>query len=133
MKIGQEVYVKGIVDEIRKDIVIIRNDGGYFGTVPNEIIERCDMAKSDETAKDIPEPYIVEDDMDDYRTRVWAEPIAVDGEFAIQVGTKFDKYWRQGSKCYRQRGGEPVWHEISQVKYDKAYENFCYLRILNSR
>lgn len=36
MKIGDEVYVHGYVDEIRKDCVIIRNDGGYFGTVPNE-------------------------------------------------------------------------------------------------
>lgn len=38
MKIGNEVYVHGYIDEIRKDTVIIRNDGGYFGTVPSEII-----------------------------------------------------------------------------------------------
>lgn len=38
IKIGDEVYVHGYVDEIRKDTVIIRNDGGYFGTVPNEIV-----------------------------------------------------------------------------------------------
>ena len=37
MKIGDEVYVHGYVDEIRKDVIIIRNDGGYFGTVPSEI------------------------------------------------------------------------------------------------
>lgn len=37
MKIGDEVYIHGYVDEIRKDVVIIRNDGGYFGTVPSEI------------------------------------------------------------------------------------------------
>ena len=36
MKIGDEVYVHGYVDEIRKDCIIIRNDGGYFGTVPSE-------------------------------------------------------------------------------------------------
>ena len=71
--------------------------------------------------------------MEEYRPRAMVEQVVVDGEFAIQVGTKFDKYWRQDSKCYRQRGGEPVWHEISQVKYDKAYENYCYLRILNHR
>lgn len=39
MKIGDEVYVHGVVDEIRKDVVIIRNDGGYFGTVSSEIKE----------------------------------------------------------------------------------------------
>lgn len=40
IKIGDEVYVHGYVDEIRKDTVIIRNDGGYFGTVSNEIVSR---------------------------------------------------------------------------------------------
>lgn len=38
MKIGDRVYVHGYVDEIRKDVVIIRNSGGYFGTVKSEII-----------------------------------------------------------------------------------------------
>lgn len=38
MKIGDKVLVKGIVDEIRKDVVIVRNEGGYFGTVPGEIV-----------------------------------------------------------------------------------------------
>ena len=37
MKIGETVYVRGTVDEIRKDVVIIKNEGGYFGTVPEEI------------------------------------------------------------------------------------------------
>lgn len=39
MKIGDRVYVHGYVDEIRKDCVIIHNDGGYFGTVKSEIVE----------------------------------------------------------------------------------------------
>lgn len=38
MKIGDEVYIHGYIDEIRKDTVIIRNNGGYFGTVPSEVI-----------------------------------------------------------------------------------------------
>lgn len=38
MKIGDEVFVHGYVDEIRKDVVIIRNNGGYFGTVKGEIV-----------------------------------------------------------------------------------------------
>lgn len=39
MKIGDEVFVHGYVDEIRKDCIIIRNNGGYFGTVKGEVIE----------------------------------------------------------------------------------------------
>ena len=39
LKIGDEVYIHGYIDEIRKDTIIIKNDGGYFGTVNNEIIQ----------------------------------------------------------------------------------------------
>lgn len=39
MKIGDSVLVYGVVDEIRKDVVIIRNKGGYFGTVKSEIYD----------------------------------------------------------------------------------------------
>lgn len=38
MKIGDEVYIHGYVDEIRKDTIIIRNKGGYFGTVQEEVV-----------------------------------------------------------------------------------------------
>lgn len=38
MKIGDRVHVKGFVDEIRQDIIIIHNEGGYFGTVESEIV-----------------------------------------------------------------------------------------------
>ena len=37
MKIGDEVFVHGFVDEIRVDQVIINNRGGYFGTLPDEL------------------------------------------------------------------------------------------------
>lgn len=37
MKIGDEVFVHGFVDEIRVDQVIINNRGGYFGTLPDEV------------------------------------------------------------------------------------------------
>ena len=45
LKIGQEVLIHGYVDEIRKDTVIIRNEGGYFGTVEYEVtdIEMSDV------------------------------------------------------------------------------------------
>lgn len=49
MKIGDRVFVHGYVDEIRKDTVIICNNGGYFGTIPSEIINgylvRCKDCK----------------------------------------------------------------------------------------
>ena len=49
MKIGDRVFVHGYIDEIRKDTVIIRNNGGYFGTIPSEIIKgdliRCKDCK----------------------------------------------------------------------------------------
>ena len=38
MKIGDRCFVHGYVDEIRKDTVIVRNKGGYFGTDPDEVI-----------------------------------------------------------------------------------------------
>ncbi len=38
LKIGDEVYIHGFVDEVRRDTVIIKNEGGYFGTVTEEII-----------------------------------------------------------------------------------------------
>ena len=31
--------IHGYVDEIRKDTIIIRNEGGYFGTVEHEITD----------------------------------------------------------------------------------------------
>ena len=39
LKIGQEVLIHGYVDEIRKDTIIIRNEGGYFGTVEYEVTD----------------------------------------------------------------------------------------------
>ena len=52
MKIGDEVFVHGYVDEIRPDTVIIRNDGGYFGTVPGEILnDRVKKAEPEDLAQ----------------------------------------------------------------------------------
>lgn len=36
-RIGDEVYIHGYIDEIRNDVIIIRNEGGYFGTSDREI------------------------------------------------------------------------------------------------
>lgn len=48
MKIGDEVYVHGYIDEIRQDVIIIRNNGGYFGTVEDEIVSYNIINKSQE-------------------------------------------------------------------------------------
>lgn len=39
LRIGQEIYIRANVSEIRKDYIICENAGGYFGTVREEI--RC--------------------------------------------------------------------------------------------
>lgn len=43
MKINDEVFVHGYIDEIRKDAVIVKNEGGYFGTDPQEIKDVLDF------------------------------------------------------------------------------------------
>ncbi len=47
MKIGDRIYVRGYIDEIRKDTVIVRNDGGYFGTIPSEVTGELPSAQSE--------------------------------------------------------------------------------------
>ena len=56
MKIGEEVYIHGFIDEIRKDTVIIRNEGGYFGTVKEEL--RSATEKQTNTAEWLPADYL---------------------------------------------------------------------------
>lgn len=56
MKIGDEVYIHGYIDEIRKEVVIIHNEGGYFGTLLNEInysenLNNCEDAYPCNTCK----------------------------------------------------------------------------------
>lgn len=61
MKIGDRVYVHGYVDEIRKDTVIVRNDGGYFGTVRKEIIVSKDFIMCKECKNWVP-GYVTDQD-----------------------------------------------------------------------
>lgn len=57
MKIGDEVYIHGYVDEIRSNCIIIQNDGGYFGTVENEIFDIYDFIPKEEAKKAKEESY----------------------------------------------------------------------------
>ena len=52
MKIGDEVYIHGYIDEIRKDTIIIKNDGGYFGTVECEVTD-IEMSDTNEVLEKI--------------------------------------------------------------------------------
>ena len=47
MKIGDRIFVRGYIDEIRKDTVIVRNDGGYFGTVLSEVTGELPSAQTE--------------------------------------------------------------------------------------
>ena len=38
MKIGDRCFVHGYVEKKKKNTIIIRNNGGYFGTDPGEVI-----------------------------------------------------------------------------------------------
>ena len=44
-KIGDRIFVRGYIDEIRKDTVIVRNDGGYFGTILSEVMGELPSAR----------------------------------------------------------------------------------------
>jgi hypothetical protein len=47
MRIGDIVFVHGIIDEIRNDCIIIKNTGGYFGTSKDEIVHYSQLMKND--------------------------------------------------------------------------------------
>ncbi len=72
MKIGDIVYVLGEVDEIRKDVVIIKNEGGYFGTVENEVttskeLHSCLLNKAYDNVLDVISSFRSEHDEKGYR------------------------------------------------------------------
>ena len=48
---GDEVYIHGYIDEIRPGTIIIRNDGGYFGTISDEVFTIQELKHEDEENK----------------------------------------------------------------------------------
>lgn len=65
MRIDDEIYVHGYLDEIRQDKVIIRNEGGYFGTVVGELVEAIPKV--------------------DYETRLKAAMVAMLTEIQLEI------------------------------------------------
>ena len=90
LKIGQEVLIHGYVDEIRKDTIIIQNEGGYFGTVECEVtdIENTNeiLDKIRAEIKALEKPYRIHTE-DEYEV-AWND--AID-----QVLTIIDKYRKE--------------------------------------
>ena len=85
MRIGDSVFVHGYVDEIRKDTVIVKNDGGYFGTVKGEIFIANNFTKCSECVyKDECEQIVVfdigENEVQGHRTRHCSYGRREDGE-----------------------------------------------------
>ena len=77
MYIGDEVYVHGYIDEVRYDetgeisVVIIRNEGGYFGTAESEvyraIAEQTEPTTEDCSEVEQTEPSVSYSDHTDYK------------------------------------------------------------------
>lgn len=63
IRLDDEVYVHGYVDEIRRDTVIIRNDGGYFGTALHEVMPYVASVCAD----DVPEQLQVIKNAESYK------------------------------------------------------------------
>lgn len=71
MRIGDEIYIHGYVSEIRKDIIIVENGGGYFGTIPTEIV-------TTEEVVDLTEVVAM---LDDIKSEIWDSGMNFGGEY----------------------------------------------------
>lgn len=106
MKIGDRCFVHGYIDEIRKDTVIIRNKGGYFGTDPGEVIVVYNTAHPNwiPVTERLPEP----------RTDVWCNSDLgqMVGYYEENVGTWYGRNylelivtaWMPLPEPYREEG-----------------------------
>lgn len=105
MKIGDEVYVHGYVDEIRKNCIIIRNGYGYFGTSEDEI--RIEVDRKDE-----PQRFTDKDgDVWEWRDNTWK---------CISNDEPQADYTEKCHKCKRIREcGYPI---VGKCKYEPQTE-----------
>lgn len=106
MKIGDEVYIHGYVDEIRQNVVIIRNDGGYFGTVAEEITSRSEK------------PNICGDAISRQAMHIELEKWITYGEYKYSNATKYlyDRIDRLPSVTPQQRTGRWIQKEEGEAE-----------------
>ena len=98
MRIDDEVYVHGYLDEIRQDKVIIRNEGGYFGTVIGELIEAIPKAE--------------------YENRLKADMVAMLTEIQLEIEElqgKYSPYYDEAS----QHTSELIQQKIDKLKGER--------------
>ena len=86
MKIDDEVYVHGYIDEIRKDVILIRNSGSYFGTIPEEVIPHKEPTDTDMKVVNIDEQ--IEIQMYDDETEEWSTKTTTIGDFLATYMTE---------------------------------------------
>ena len=109
-RIGDEVYIHGYIDEIRNDVVIIRNEGGYFGTSDREIFYYEEDERGYGTMNEADrktEPQYSEDDM------YWLS-LAED----VANGKMSDAGANQAWLEYINRKTEPTISKMEQVDKD---------------
>ena len=99
MRIDDEIYVHGYLDEIRQDKVIIRNEGGYFGTVVDELVEA------------IPK--------DQYKARLKADMVAMLTEIQLEV----EELKNEPACCHHYKRGVNWSSDIIQQKINALKEN----------
>ena len=75
LKIGDEIYIRANINEIRNDYIICNNKGGYFGTVREEIYPSVQLIRNGHW---IPIPYQLDYESDVRCSECGAE--IIDGE-----------------------------------------------------
>ena len=118
MKIGDRCFVHGYIDEIRKDTVIIRNNGGYFGTIPSEVTGELPSAQ--------PEPIKIniddfnKEDLERFKKELGNTPITVLPAQPEIIRCKDCKYWM---RAYLSISGK---HGCNVMRDYTAPDDYCF-------
>ena len=91
MKIGDRIFVRGYIDEIRKDTVIVRNDGGYFGTILSEVTGELPSAQPEIKPIDY-------QDCANAMMKMWMDNVLTDGEYN-RIMDKLNKHEMERRKA----------------------------------
>lgn len=116
MKISDEVYVHGYVDEIRNGTIIIRNEGGYFGTAPDEVMPSAQPNSKDLVGK-IKNGITASDGNSEYFIGLrngmrWCLSLIDDKEpiyeSSAQPSDEYERGWKEGREALREETWEYV-------------------------